>query len=444
MEKDLPEQKESALTFSHKVNTPPFSTSTDNQSGQIQQLTLLDALPYPAWIKNRRAEYLYANEAYASTIGIPASTIKGRTDRQLFPKFVVDQLVDSDALVFHDKATVELNNICLRSIGTDTYWVSKSPLTDKQGRVTGIIGLMKRSSQSYSNSKDHHHLAAQSYQNSNEATIIADSHFNIIMANPAFFRITGFNETDIIGSHASVINTNWLAPEFMESITHNLRYHGYWEGETWNRKQDGQLYNEKIKISTVKSAEGNITHYIGQFIDNTEQKQAQEKLEFLAFHDELTGLANRALFLDRVSRSIQLAKRNNLHCAIIYIDLNEFKPLNDTHGHPFGDRVLIHVSKKLREAVRKVDTVSRQGGDEFAVLLEDAGSVENILLVTQKIISSLKQTIIIDEISVNIGASAGVSVYPDHGADADKLIGNADKAMYAAKFLGGNGYYLYK
>jgi len=442
MGKDTQELKESSFTFTHKVNGP--SSSSENQPLSFQQLTILEALPYPAWIKNRRAEYLYANEAYSSIIGIPVSAIKGRTDRQLFPKFVHDQLIDSDAQVFHEKNTVELENICLLSTASDTYWISKSPLLDKSGRVTGIVGLMKSSSSTNTKDITHNDLTAHAFRNSNEAMIIADANFTITMVNPAFLRITGFNERDILGFHASEINANWLAPEFMESIKHNLRYHGYWEGETWNRKQDGQLYNEKIKISAFRSSEGEITHYIGQFIDNTEQKQAQEKLEFLAFHDALTGLANRALFLDRVSQSIQHAKRNKQHCAIIYLDLNEFKPLNDAHGHPFGDKVLIHAAKQIRDSVRKVDTVSRQGGDEFAVLLEEAGSVESILLVAQKIITSLKQSFMIDEINVTIGASAGVSIFPEHGDDAEKLISNADKAMYAAKFLGGNGYYLYK
>lgn len=442
MEKDSQELKESALTFNNKATST--AASPESQPIPFQQLTILEAIPYPAWIKNRRAEYLYANTAYASAIGVPVSSIKGRTDRQLFPKFVHDQLIDSDALVFHERTTVELDNIYLHSTASETYWISKSPIKDKLGKVTGIVGIMKRSSNHSTFDSLQAELTSHSLKHSNEATIIADAEFKIALVNPAFIRITGFIENEIIGLPASTINASWLAPEFMESIKHQLRYHGYWEGETWNRKQDGQLYNEKIKISVIRTDEGEITHYIGQFIDNTEQKQAQEKLEFLAFHDALTGLANRALFLDRVSQRIQQSNRNETHCAIIYLDLNEFKPLNDTYGHPFGDKVLVHAAQTIRNAVRKADTVSRQGGDEFSVLLEESGSVESVLLVAQKIIASLREIFIIDDIEVSIGASAGISIYPEHGTDAEKLISNADKAMYAAKFLGGNGYYLYK
>ena len=263
------------------------------------------------------------------------------------------------------------------------------------------------------NETSHKDLAAHAIKHSNEAVIITDAEFKITLVNPAFIRITGFSASEIIGSPASIINANWLATEFMESIKHQLHYHGCWEGETWNRKKNGQ-------------------------------KQPQEKLEFLAFHDALTGLANRALFLDRVSQSIHQSNRNNTRCAVIYLDLNEFKPLNDTYGHPFGDKVLIHAAQVIKEAVRKVDTVSRQGGDEFSVLLEETPSIEGAVIVAQKIITSIRQAFVIDNINVSIGASAGIAVYPEHGSDADKLISNADKAMYAAKSLGGNGYYLYK
>ncbi|MDO6513376.1 MULTISPECIES: diguanylate cyclase [unclassified Neptuniibacter] len=442
MGNDIHNNMDEESTFYPKIDAP--SPLVDNRTIPSQQLTILEALPYPAWIKNRRAEYLYANKAYADLVGIPVNAIKGRTDRQLFPKFIQDQLIDSDALVFHNKATIELDNIYLHSTATDTYWLSKSPLKNNCGHVTGIIGLMKLSPTLQVNGSTYSELATHAIKHSNEAIIIADTGFKITLVNPAFIRITGFSANEIIGAPASIINANWLAPEFMESIKHQLHYHGYWEGETWNRKKDGQLYNEKIKISVIRSSDGKISHYMGQFTDNTEQKQTQDKLEFLAFHDALTGLANRALFLDRVSQSIQQSNRNNTRCAVIYLDLNDFKPLNDTYGHPFGDKVLIHAANTIKEAVRKVDTVSRQGGDEFAVLLEEVGSVESVVVVAQKIITSLRHTFVIDNIKVNLGASAGISVYPEHGDDADKLISNSDKAMYAAKSLGGNGYYLYK
>jgi diguanylate cyclase (GGDEF)-like protein/PAS domain S-box-containing protein len=442
MEKEIQKNMAADSTFYPKIGSP--APLTDSQSVPTQQLTLLEALPYPAWIKNRRGEYLYANNAYAELIGVPVATIKGRTDRQLFPKFIQDQLADSDALVFHEKETVELDNIYLHSTATKTYWVSKSPLKNKSNQVTGIIGLIKQRKNLSPNETSHKDLAAHAIKHSNEAVIITDAEFKITLVNPAFIRITGFSASEIIGSPASIINANWLATEFMESIKHQLHYHGCWEGETWNRKRNGQLYNEKVKISVIRSNTGEITHYIGQFVDNTEQKQTQEKLEFLAFHDALTGLANRALFLDRVSQSIHQSNRNNTRCAVIYLDLNEFKPLNDTYGHPFGDKVLIHAAQVIKEAVRKVDTVSRQGGDEFSVLLEETPSIEGAVIVAQKIITSIRQAFVIDNINVSIGASAGIAVYPEHGSDADKLISNADKAMYAAKSLGGNGYYLYK
>lgn len=425
-------------------NAPMSNPVAEGSQIASQQLSILSALPQPAWIKNRRAEYLYVNDAYAELLDMPAKCIKGKTDRQLFPKHLHAQLVDSDAQVFLSQTHVELEGLRLNPDCQHSYWLSKAPLKDKYGKVSGIIGLMKRSVQPTTDQLSICKLAESAIQQSNEAVVIADIDFNITLVNPAFVRLTGFNEQEVIDQPASAINATWLAPEFMDSINSNLQYKGYWEGETWSRKKDGQLFSEKIKISVVLNQEGQRTHYIGQFLDNTEQKQAQEKLEFLAFHDPLTGLANRALFLDRVTCAVQHAQRNRTLCAVIYLDLNEFKPLNDKYGHPFGDKVLTLASQRLNTAVRKVDTVSRQGGDEFAVLLEDTASVESAVLVSQKIIASLRQPMLIDDIEVTIGASAGIAVFPDHGNDGSKLIGNADKAMYAAKFLGGNGYYLYK
>lgn len=442
MEQDQFEQQKVKDTPIQRYNSEPHNS--ESSAVTSQQLSLLEALPYPAWIKNRRAEYLFVNQAYSNLIGTPASKCKGKTDRQLFSKHLHSLLVDSDAKVFSQARTVEIDDLMFEAQSPDTYWLSKSPLMDKSGKVSGIIGLLKKNKRVQSDSISLADLAGVAFRNSNEAIIVADIDFNIILSNPTFSRITGFSEQDIIGKPASAINANWLAPEFMESIKHCLHYQGFWDGETWNRRKDGQLYSEKIRISVVKSAKGDVSHYIGQFTDNTEQKQSQEKLEFLAFHDPLTGLANRALFQDHVTQSIQNAERNKTLCAIIYLDLNEFKPLNDTFGHAFGDKVLVQASGRLRDIVRKADTVSRQGGDEFAILLNETASIEAAVLVAQKIISSLRQPMQIDDQTVSIGASAGISVYPEHGDGADKLIGNADKAMYAAKFLGGNGYYLYK
>lgn len=411
----------------------------------LQQVSLLEALPYPAWIKNRRAEYLYANAAYAELTGIPAESLKGKTDRQIYPSHLHQQLTESDALVFRNKSTVELDDFALFEDTHDRFWLSKSALIDSNGNANGILGIMKCQQAPQLNSTSSlPELSYTAIKNSNEAVIITDSDFKIIFVNSAFTSITGFNDQEVIGQPASIINTNWLAAEFMDSIQHQLHYHNHWEGEAWNRTKDGNLYSENVKITVERTAAGNISHYIGQFTDNTEQRQSQEKLEFLAFHDPLTGLANRALFQDRVTRAVQLAERNNSLCAIIYLDLNEFKPLNDRHGHQFGDLVLKSVSDKLRQLVRKADTVSRQGGDEFAILLEDTPSIEGALIVAQKVIASLQEPMKVSDTSVNVGASAGIAIYPEHGTEAEKLIGNADKAMYAAKFLGGNGYYLYK
>ena len=414
------------------------------QTTACQHIHLLEALPYPAWIKNRRAEYLYANKAYSELLGQPVHTIKGKTDRQIFPRHLHQQLAHSDAQVFKNKQTVELDDIVLFESKADKFWLSKSPLIDASQQTNGILGIMKPSAADQTNTQSLPDLALTAVRNSNEAVIITDDNFKIIFVNSAFSSITGYSQSEVINKPANEINTNWLAPEFMDSIQHNLHYHDYWEGEAWNRNKDGNLYSENIKISVARSPDRKVSHYIGQFTDNTEQRQAQEKLEFLAFHDPLTGLANRALFLDRVTRCIQMAERNKNHCAVIYLDLNDFKPLNDRYGHPFGDEVLKKVADKLHNLVRKVDTVSRQGGDEFALLLEETTSIEGAILVAQKVIASLKEPMQINDQTINIGASAGIAVYPDHGKSSEKLIGNADKAMYAAKFLGGNGYYLYK
>lgn len=430
-----------------KDQTPPnwqgYTTKprgNHDSSEHLQQLSILEALPYPAWIKNRRAEYLYANQAFCTLFELELHNLKGRTDRQVFPGHFHAIMVDSDARVFREKNTVELFDLELSHHGV--FWVSKSPLIDKQGNASGIVGLMRKTT--VSEEAVPTSLHTQALQSSNEALVIADADFNLVMINPAYSQITGFTPEEVIGQPASHIHASWLAPEFMASVQHQIDHQGYWEGETWNRRKDGQLYSEKIKLSVVYSPDGKITHYIGQFFDNTEQKQAQDRLEFLAFHDSLTGLANRTLFHDRVDQSINHSKRNGTLTAVIYLDLNEFKPLNDKFGHKFGDSVLVNAARIIREAIRKTDTVSRLGGDEFAVLLTEASTIENSVMIAQKIVNQLRQPMQLEGKTVSIGASAGIAIHPDHGTNAEALINAADKAMYAAKNLGGNGYYLYK
>ncbi|MGZ5579458.1 MAG: diguanylate cyclase domain-containing protein, partial [Methylobacter sp.] len=214
----------------------------------------------------------------------------------------------------------------------------------------------------------------------------------------------------------------------------------FWQSEIWNRRKLGEIYPEWLSISAVRDEHGNVINYIGIFSDITERKNAEEKIAYLAHYDNLTGLINRITLKDRIDQALANAKRCNHQIAILFIDLDGFKAVNDYFGHAAGDEILKNTAKLLKSSLREQDTIARLGGDEFVVLLPEINDKSCVLPVAKKILTHLQQVMSNDKKILSVTPSIGISMYPADGSHYESLIANADKAMYTAKAKGRNNY----
>ena len=281
-------------------------------------------------------------------------------------------------------------------------------------------------------------LAARVFADSHEAIFLADINANVIDINPMFTSITGYEREDILGQNLSILNSGKQSAEFYSEMCEQIRAEGFWHGEVSNRKKNGELYIELLTLSTLNDDNGNVLHYLGMFSDITQSKDQQNRLELMAHYDVLTKLPNRTLFADRFAQAVLHSKYNDTLLAVCFLDLDDFKPVNDQYGHEVGDLLLVEVSKRIKAVIREEDTVSRQGGDEFALLLMDLESIAECEPLLQRLHQSLAEPYIINEETIIIGASSGVTVYPLDNGDIDTLLRHADQAMYQAKLLGKN------
>lgn len=281
------------------------------------------------------------------------------------------------------------------------------------------------------------------FQHSLEGILITDPDAHIIEANPRFCEMSGYSRAELVGQTPIIFRSDRHPPEFYREIREVLQHQGEWRGDIWNQAKDGTLYAQHTSISAVRDNKGYLTHYVGLFSDVTETKTQAEKLEQMAYFDALTGLPNRRLLADRLQQAIAQANRSNQLLAVCYLDLDGFKPINDTWGHAAGDRLLIKAAERLTTAVRAGDTVSRLGGDEFVLLLGDLGSLEECELALERIRSTLCEPYQLQEGTATISASIGSTIYPLDKSDADTLIRHADQAMYSAKQDGRNRFQLF-
>ena len=278
------------------------------------------------------------------------------------------------------------------------------------------------------------------FNSTQEAIIVTDKEMVIINANPAFERISGFTQEEIIGKNTRELKSGKQSKDFYDEMLRSLNKTGEWSGEIINMTKSGELYPAYLNISSVKDKRDKTLQYIGVLTDISLLKQSQDKVAHLASHDTLTNLPNRTLFNDRLSQAMIQAGRLKNHLALLFVDLDRFKVINDGLGHHAGDKVLINVSKRFKEVLRTEDTIARVGGDEFIVILEGLKNPLGAGQIAQNIIDELSKEMRIDEHTVRVGASIGISIYPNDGVVADELIRQADIAMYAAKESGRDRY----
>lgn len=281
-------------------------------------------------------------------------------------------------------------------------------------------------------------LAAHVFEHSGEAILITDRTNQIIEVNAAFTSLTGYSLEDVRGKDPKILACGRTTPEEYRAMWKEIRDRGIWKGELWDRRKDGGIYPKLLTISVVRNHLGSIDFYIGSFADITEQKAAEERIRHIAHHDNLTGLPNRLHLSVALEQSLASARREQSGLALMFIDLDRFKIINDTLGHNIGDLLLVEASRRLQGCVRESDVVARLGGDEFVVLLDGVGAALDAASVAHKILDSLGQAYAIDGNTLHSTPSIGISIYPVDGSDAETLMKHADTAMYHAKERGRN------
>jgi diguanylate cyclase (GGDEF)-like protein/PAS domain S-box-containing protein len=287
-------------------------------------------------------------------------------------------------------------------------------------------------------------LADRVFRSTGEGVAVTDAAGNLVSVNPAFELITGYSAAEVLGRNPRILQSGRHEEVFYREMWASLRETGQWRGELWNRRKSGEVYPEWLNISAIKDTAGSTTHYVGLFSDISSVKEAMQQIDFLAHHDALTRLPNRILFHDRLSHGLDRAQREGRPLALLYLDLDRFKDVNDTLGHLVGDELLQEVARRMTGAVRAGDTLARLGGDEFVLLLEDDASAQQAAVVARKMLELFATPIYIAEHRLVVTASIGISLYPGDGEDADTLLKHADRAMYEAKSRGRNAYQFFE
>ncbi len=283
-------------------------------------------------------------------------------------------------------------------------------------------------------------LAASVFESSNEGIMILDASNIVVAVNPAFSKITGFPESEILGFPPRYITSNAHDKEQYETAWGQVAKIGYWQGEIWNQRKNGEIYSRWQTINTVFNTDGDVQQRIVMFTDNTEKNEAAHKVWLQANFDNLTNLPNRQMFYDRLEQELKKAPYSDTSFALLLLDIDRFKEVNDTLGHDKGDELLKEIGRRLTTCVRSYDTVARLGGDEFTIIMSGLKDENVVEIISQEILDALKSDLYLDEMVLNITASIGISVYPRDGSTVDALMKKADQAMYAAKEAGKNNF----
>ncbi|MBF0310729.1 MAG: EAL domain-containing protein [Magnetococcales bacterium] len=356
----------------------------------------------------------------------------GMNGHQVLERLRANPLTREIPVIFVTADDSERSELSGLILGADDYLTKPIVLPLLQARVRNLL-LRRKSEQDL-------RLAAQVFENTSEGIVITDGKTRILEVNRAYCDITGFSREEILGATPNVTKSERHDRAFYDAMWQTLREKDHWSGEIWDRRKSGEIFPKWLTINAVRNPRGQLSHYIGIFSDISVLKQTEEKLHRLAFYDPLTGLPNRVMFRDRLEQEITIVRRYHQRAAILFLDLDRFKNVNDTLGHAAGDILLMEVARRLKHQVRENDTVARLAGDEFILILRDIRDAEAAARVAENICLSLAQPFDLRGEEVFVGASVGISLLPDDGTEAETLTKRADAAMYHAKDAGRGQY----
>ena len=384
------------------------------------------------------------NRLFAELWNLPSELMTHRDDAAIYAwmdKCMIDAAQYSERLrLIQDSPLMEAADVLLLRSGKILERVTLPQYA--RGRPTGRVFSYRDITQEIAN-EARQKLAAKVFESSTDAIFITDCEQKIVTTNPSFERLSGFTEAEMKGNTPRQFFSTESNPELIDQILHKIDITGIWEGELWNRKKNGSQYLCMVTLVRVADADGKALNYIGFFKDKTETHFAKQKIEELAFSDALTGLPNRLLLSERIKQEIIMAGRHHANFALLFLDLDHFKQINDSLGHPFGDRVLLEVTERLKRCIRQVDTAARLGGDEFVLLLHEADAA-GAQICAERVLQELSMPIELDGMQFTVTSSIGIALFPDDGTTMADLIKNADSAMYHAKERGRSDFRFYQ
>ena len=430
---------EEALLENHRQLESRVATRTAELQSQLHFMRqLIEAFPGPLFYKDTEGRYLGCNSAFSAVVGVDPGTLVGKTAYDIVSPELAKRFADSDRELLESPGARIYESRLKHADGSNhVAMFHKATFTRPDGAVNGIVGVLLDITER-KQLEERLQLAATVFDSTADGVMIADRDGKIMTVNRAFTEITGYKEDEARGKNPRFLHSDLQDEGFYRAMWASIAEHDRWSGELWNRRKDGSVFPESLTISAVRDERQEITHYVGVFSDITRLKSAQEALDFQAHHDPLTGLPNRLLLEDRLDSAVQRAKREKTSLALLFIDLDRFKNINDTLGHHVGDVVLCEAARRFTSSVREADTVARLGGDEFIIVLENFHDPAAASRVADKVLDALRQPIVIAGQEFFIGASVGISLYPQDGSDPADLLKHADAAMYRAKDHGRN------
>jgi diguanylate cyclase (GGDEF)-like protein/PAS domain S-box-containing protein len=407
---------------------------------------VIDTAPIRVFWKDCNLNYLGCNPAFARDAGKQApSELIGHDD------FAMAWAAQAELYRADDRHVMDSGQPRLdyeepqTTPDNRTIWLrtAKVPLRDAEGNVFGVLGIYDDITQ-HKEAKAALEQAASVFQHANEGITITDPEGTILDVNAAFTRITGYRREDVLGQNPRILKSGRQDAAFYAEMWQALQSQGRWTGEIWNRRKNGEVYAELLTISAVRAPDGRVQRYVGLFSDISVQKAHQQQLEHIAHYDALTGLPNRVLLADRLRQAMAQTLRRRTQLALVYLDLDGFKAINDRHGHDVGDRLLMTLTDRMRHVLREGDTLARLGGDEFVAVLVDLPDADASLPWLNRLLRAAAKPVHDDAGPLQVSASLGISFYPQaEPIDADQLLRQADQAMYQAKLAGKNRYHLF-
>lgn len=424
---------------SERQGPPEIALSTQHMIELLRQTRLI------AVVLDPEGQVLFSNGGLERLLRCDAAELM---NSRLFERYLDPEDSELLALLYPNGAPTaqfppEFESALITHRGDTRYVLWRTVAPQKcSSLVSGII-LIGDDVTAARSVEEQLKLAARLFDGSNQAMLITDAEARIIAVNYAFTQLTGYAKEEVVGQNPRIMQSGRHDAAFYQQMWATIKQEGHWRGDVWDRHKSGRLYPKFLSISALKNERGQITNYAGIFYEISERKAFEEKLDFLAHYDMLTGLPNRCLLLDRLKLATELVAREGVRMGVLYLDLDGFKSINDTLGHDAGDALLKMAAQRMKGCVRAVDTVARIGGDEFVIIVPDIRHIEDVAGIARKVLAALSQPYELNGAPVIAKPSIGISVYPDDHIDGAVLLKHADAAMYEVKQTRRGGFHFF-